>query len=278
MEFYDPLPAALSGIPDEVAGFADAAANPTPMGVAQPRAKDGILDVTRPPFSADPAGMLTALTASNMPGRVCKMALLHSLHSSRKLHHLAIHHRNSDPPHALHRAFARPSKERLLWRVPPRWSFFALRTAPCARCTGRHFVCPTGTSFFSNASRPAPVLSFQMVNAIGKFEPNAQYGSVVVGLTVVIGAHNPGAIGIRLRGAQGSGLEDVTVIFEGGKAPDAWLVWRVLLVVVAAGSTSWCSCHRWALRPRLSALSASKYTELRNITRSVVQRRGLLWI
>ena len=40
---------------------------------------------------------------------------------------------------------------------------------------------------------------------------NAQYNSMATNLNIAIGSGNVGAVGIRLRGAQGSGIEDVTV-------------------------------------------------------------------
>ena len=57
-----------------------------------------------------------------------------------------------------------------------------------------------------------------------------RYNVNIVGLTVRIGEGNAGAIGFCLRAAQGSGLEDVTVVFEGGSAADAGL----------AGIAGWC--------------------------------------
>ena len=58
------------------------------------------------------------------------------------------------------------------------------------------------------------------------------YNTNIVGLRVVVGAGNAGAIGFCLRGAQGSGLEDVQVVFEGGLASDAGIAG----VVGGAGS------------------------------------------
>ena len=52
-------------------------------------------------------------------------------------------------------------------------------------------------------------------------EPNALYNGVLSGVNIEIGEHNAGAVGVKLRGAQGSGLEDVAVTFLGGAAPDA---------------------------------------------------------
>ena len=46
---------------------------------------------------------------------------------------------------------------------------------------------------------------------MGAREPNAMYNTMVMGLDVRIERGNPGAAGIRCRGAQGSGLEDVRV-------------------------------------------------------------------
>ena len=48
------------------------------------------------------------------------------------------------------------------------------------------------------------------------YEPNENYNTVIVGLHIVVEkGGNEGAQGYRLRGAQGSGLEDVSVEFQG---------------------------------------------------------------
>ena len=71
---------------------------------------------------------------------------------------------------------------------------------------------------FTDAEKPAYVFDFFFENSAGEPEPNAQYNSMATSLTIVIGAGNVGAVGIRLRGAQGSGIEDVTVYAGDGLA------------------------------------------------------------
>ena len=42
-----------------------------------------------------------------------------------------------------------------------------------------------------------------------------KYNTNIIGVKVQIGVGNAGAVGIRLRAAQGSGIEDVEIIFDG---------------------------------------------------------------
>ena len=65
-------------------------------------------------------------------------------------------------------------------------------------------------------ARPKAVVDFRFVNPIAMYEPNANYNTAIVGLAVVVAAGgNGGAVGVRLRGAQGSGVEDVSIVFQG---------------------------------------------------------------
>ena len=66
-----------------------------------------------------------------------------------------------------------------------------------------------------NASSPAYVLACVFDNALGLREPNAMYNSVLQSVNVVVGEGNAGAVGLRWRGAQGTGVEDVRIEFEG---------------------------------------------------------------
>ena len=68
-----------------------------------------------------------------------------------------------------------------------------------------------GAAGFGDATKPRYVLDFFFENSAGGPEPNAQYNSMATDLTVMVGTGNVGGVGVRLRGAQGSGLEDVTV-------------------------------------------------------------------
>ena len=71
---------------------------------------------------------------------------------------------------------------------------------------------------FTDAATPAYVVDFFFENSEATPEPNAQYNSMATNLNIVIGSGNVGAVGIRLRGAQGSGIEDVTVFAGDGLA------------------------------------------------------------
>ena len=66
-------------------------------------------------------------------------------------------------------------------------------------------------STFVDPAEPKYVLDFFFQNSAGVPEPNAQYNSMASNLKIVVSPGNFGAVGVRLRGAQGSGLEDVTV-------------------------------------------------------------------
>jgi hypothetical protein len=76
---------------------------------------------------------------------------------------------------------------------------------------------PAHTRAFSSVAAPRVVVDMHYTNPMGATEPNAQYNTGFTGIDIVIGVGNAGAIGARLRGAQGAGLEDVTVVFEGGR-------------------------------------------------------------
>ena len=86
---------------------------------------------------------------------------------------------------------------------------------PLRRATLR---VPPATASLQTARPAARFAIFD--NALGEREPNAMYNSVLQSVDVVIGAANAGAVGVHWRGAQGSGLEDVSVRFEGGGPGD----------------------------------------------------------
>ena len=65
---------------------------------------------------------------------------------------------------------------------------------------------------------PLAVLNITNINSNGELEPNILMASIVQSIDVVIGAGNPAAVGVRMRGAQGASLEDVAVF----AAPDAF--------------------------------------------------------
>jgi hypothetical protein len=63
----------------------------------------------------------------------------------------------------------------------------------------------------TNTSVPVAVINCSCVNSEGQLEPNVLMATVVQSIDVVIGAGNPTAVGVRMRGAQGSSLEDIAV-------------------------------------------------------------------
>lgn len=79
---------------------------------------------------------------------------------------------------------------------------------------------PPGTPAFSAAppASPVAVLNASEINHDGRLQSNILMSSVVQSIDVVVGGNNPGAIGLRMRGAQGSSLEDVAVFNPAGDA------------------------------------------------------------
>lgn len=78
-------------------------------------------------------------------------------------------------------------------------------------------VVPASTAAFSDASSPQAVVYFHTINADGQTQSNINMGQGLISVDIVVGAGNDGAIGVHLRSAQGSSLEDVTVdMTEGG--------------------------------------------------------------
>jgi hypothetical protein len=76
-------------------------------------------------------------------------------------------------------------------------------------------VLPAHTPAFSlitgDKTPPLAVLNVSSVNSHFQLEPNILMNTIVQSIDVIIGAGNPAAVGVRMRGAQGSGLEDIGV-------------------------------------------------------------------
>ena len=204
------LPAVLWPLTDEVGG----AWEPS-LGEAQPLATDGLLDVTKPPFLADPTGRrdsTSALQAAVDWARAHYCAVF--LPSGTFLLNDTLLLRGSPRamatghvPGPLPRGGA--TDDFLLDGVSSRYvpSF----VVGDAKGKGAVLQLPPNTQGFGNPQAPKVLVDTFFLNAINRPEPNAMYNTVIVGVTVRIGDNNPGAVGVRLRGAQGSGLENVTV-------------------------------------------------------------------
>lgn len=239
------LPATLAPMIDGASGWTPRALVPfEDMGKGQPLAPDGFVDVTAAPFSADPTGMIDATAALQraidwarwhlygvyLPiGEYRVTAPLLARQVSRQLS-------TGHVPGMLHRSkpgdpLFTPSF--LLDGVTARWVPTLIRGEVDRARPGRRATLrvPPRTAAFANASHMAYVLAAVFDNPLGEREPNEMYNSVMQSVNLVIGEGNAGAIGVRWRGAQGSGLEDVSVRFE-GSGPDDGLVG----VVGGAGS------------------------------------------
>jgi hypothetical protein len=76
-------------------------------------------------------------------------------------------------------------------------------------------VLPPDTPAFAltegSETPPLAVLNVSSVNSHFELEPNVLMNTIVQSIDVVVGGGNPAAVGVRMRGAQGSGLEDIGV-------------------------------------------------------------------
>jgi len=230
------MPAVLGPFTDTVGRFAPAAGGRPPFGALQPLSLDGFVDVTKPPFQADPSGREDATVA------------LQGAFDFARWHYLAVHipvgrYRVTDT--LLLRQTSRlmasgdipgplPARMAPLPRLPFTADFLLdgvssryvphtvrgqlLASDPAARAT---FVFAPRT--FTDPSSPKMLIAFHFTNPLGVDEPNAQYNAIFSNINIEIGQGNAGAVAVALRGAQGSGLEDVTITFMGGAAPDAGL-------------------------------------------------------
>ena len=215
-------PAVLAGISDEI-GWSS-----PDLGAAQSRADEGIVDVSAPPFGADRSGARDATRA------------IQSAVDYAREHYAVVYfprgtYTVSDTivlrsiPRIMATGFipgpnpgGGTSDDFLLDGVSSRYVPNVLVGASrseggaAGEAQGATIVLAART--FTNASDPRYVLDFFFENSAGLPEPNAQYNSIAMDLTIVIGEGNLGAVGVRLRGAQGSGLEDVTVDVGDGLA------------------------------------------------------------
>jgi hypothetical protein len=216
------LPAVLAGITDEV-GF-----NSPDLGKAQPRNQEGIIDVSLPPFSADPTGVKDA-TASIQAAvdyarehyqvvffpegtyLVSDTIVVRAVPRA-----MAAGHVPGPLPGEVKGSAHGATDDFLLDGVSSRYVPNYLIGSRQGK--GATIMLGASTPGFMDASRPAYVLDFFFLNSADIPEPNAQYNSMATSLNIQVGSGNVGAVGIRLRGAQGSGIEDVTVYAGDGLA------------------------------------------------------------
>ena len=221
-----PQPTAMPAVEsDEVGGLGPL---DLPLGVEQPISSDGFVDVTMPPFFADPSG-----------SRDSTAALQRAIDFAR-WHYLAVwipvgNYRISDTivakqttrtmmtgdiPGELAHGFTR---DFLLDGVSSRYVAHYIRGEVKSDDARATIFLPPFSIGFTNSSSPKACIDMRYINPLGQEEPNAQYNTNIIGVKIAVGVGNAGAVGLRLRAAQGSGAEDVEIIFEGGNEPNAGL-------------------------------------------------------
>eukprot|EP00943_MAST-04B_sp_MAST-4B-sp1_P008413 g8413.t1 len=221
-----PQPFAMPAVEsDEVGGFG---ALDLPLGEEQPMASIGFLDVTAPPFFADKSGTTDSTISIQ---HAVDFARWHYLavflpHGTYRISDTIIARQTTrmmltgDIPGEKSRGFTR---DFLLDGVSSRYVAHHIRGEVTPQNERAVLYVPAYTKGFTNVSQPKICVDMRYINPIGQEEPNAQYNTNIIGIKVQIGAGNAGAVGIRLRAAQGSGIEDVEIIFEGGVDPNAGL-------------------------------------------------------
>ena len=171
----------------------------------------GILDVTAPPFNADPTGKSDSTQALQSaidharshcmvaffpPGDylvsdtlVCKQGLDHQ------------RDRAADPKLLAMRL-----------GIGPRALPCVLKGSIRGQRRPRIVLAPSSPGFADPEKRKYVVHFWRgSVKSPTRPQPNGSFNQMFVGIDIVIGPGNPGAVGIRHRGAQGSGVQDCTI-------------------------------------------------------------------
>jgi hypothetical protein len=187
---------------------------------------DGVLDVTKPPFSADNTGVHDATEALQSAidfSRFNYLSLWMPAGEYKVTKSLQLVQR----PRMASDGFAELNlTSNYGWSRFSTWALrgevsvadsigYAVNASVMARPGRATLVLPPNTQAFGlikcNATAPLAVLNFSNINARGQLEPNTLMSMVLQSVDVVIGAGNPAAVGVRMRGAQGSSIEDVAV-------------------------------------------------------------------
>lgn len=168
---------------------------------------DGVVDVTRSPYSADPSGKRDSTSAIQKAiddARDGRMIVFFPAGRYRVSAPLIANQQNpkkSDHP-LLKRRDEFPC---ILWGG-----------AAGGRAT---LVLADNAPGFGDAANPQPVVYFISLLPDGSPDnPNISFNQMIVSLDVELGRGNPGAIGVDQQGAQGSVAEDVNVVADGAFA------------------------------------------------------------
>ena len=178
---------------------------------SQQLAEMGILDVTAPPFTADPTGKTD-----------CTQALQAAIEHARTHCMVAFFppgdYLVSDTlvckqcPVGRGERAADPTLVEMGLGIGPRAMPCVLRGSTRGERRPRIVLAPNSPGFGDPEKRKY-VVHFWRGNwrDLRRPQPNGSFNQMFVGIDVVIRRGNPGAVGIRHRGAQGSGVQDCTI-------------------------------------------------------------------
>ncbi|MEW5773561.1 MAG: glycosyl hydrolase family 28-related protein [Thermodesulfobacteriota bacterium] len=201
-------PEAAQVAPTVAGAFPDGISLEVPTGLGNARlAALGLVDVTAEPFRADPSGQQDSTRAIQQAVNFARDHQMVCFFPSGT-------YRVSDTISCVQNLYRRSSGQVL-----------NARNHPCVLLGSRlgprpAIVLAPGSPGFQDPARPRPVVDFQArdpANPAG-FIDNVCMNQMLVNLDVRAGAGNPGAVGIRLAGAQGSGVQECTVTLADGFA------------------------------------------------------------
>ena len=163
-------------------------------------AKWGMLDVTQSPFSADPTGKVDSTKA------------LQSAINYARNHQLVCFF-----PEGIYRISDTLTCVQKLYRLAS-GKLVSGRSFPCVLVGSRKgkrpviYLAPNSRGF-NSSNHPKYVIHFWARNKKNpkKPQPNISFNQIMVNIDITIGEGNSGAVAVRHRAAQGSGIQDCTI-------------------------------------------------------------------
>jgi hypothetical protein len=173
----------------------------------------GYLDATLPPFSADPTGATDST-----------VGLQAAIHYARR-NYLSLYLPSGE--YLVSQTLVAKQTERLdavdgtngYWqqaRYVPNRIVGSSRATTRAGKVYRKAVLVLAPNTFTDVTKPAPVVWMWMQNSEQKSQPNANCNQIFMNVDIRISMGNPGAMGIRARGAQMMVVQDVTIVVGDG--------------------------------------------------------------
>ncbi|MFP4055991.1 MAG: glycosyl hydrolase family 28-related protein [Candidatus Brocadiia bacterium] len=181
--------------------FPDGVSLAVPEGLGNRRlAELGLVDVTAAPFHADPSGRADATAA-------IQRAIVAARDAQMVCFFPPGTYRISDTLHCVQDLYQRSNRMVTGGRLHP-CLLVGSRRGPRPRL----LLAPRSPGF-GDPEKPRYVVHFWARSLDGptKPQPNISMNQMLVNLDIVVGEGNPGAVGIRHRAAQGSGVQDCTI-------------------------------------------------------------------